>query len=250
MEEMRKELRDSRNEYDAADKRLEFAQEEQQKCLNEFKEKEEAFEMEIFKLKTELDSSQITNLSLKETITIKENDMRILHERIIDYETKMINLEKEFFTLKDKYVRQTKEHNLPISEPPSPNLNQQDLNIDDSLLEAAVEPKTTSKRRRIVSANERTPMKLRQIRSQSVECQSTSNDGDEAAEDNDDVLSTCSEPPSAKKRKRRGNEAARLPAVDEEGDNDNGTNSQAVTPTYNLRSRMKRIPKLQPNQTT
>jgi len=52
-----------------------------------------------------------------------------------------------------------------------------------------------------------------------------------------------------KKRKRRGNEAARLPAVDEEGDNDNGTNSQ-VTPTYNLRSRMKRIPKLQPNQTT
>ena len=26
----------------------------------------------------------------------------------------MINLEKEYFTLKDKYARQTKEHNLPI----------------------------------------------------------------------------------------------------------------------------------------
>ncbi|CAF3826852.1 unnamed protein product, partial [Adineta steineri] len=61
--------------------------------------------------------------------------------------------------------------------------------------------------------------------------------------------------PSAKKRKRRGNDlsALRLPAVDEEGDNDNGANSQgssAVTPTYNLRSRVKRLPKLQPNQTT
>jgi hypothetical protein len=33
------ELRNSRNEYDAAEKRLELAQEEQQKCLNEFKEK-------------------------------------------------------------------------------------------------------------------------------------------------------------------------------------------------------------------
>jgi hypothetical protein len=40
--------------------------------------------MEIFKLKTELDSSQVTNTSLKETVTIKENDIRILHERIID----------------------------------------------------------------------------------------------------------------------------------------------------------------------
>jgi hypothetical protein len=39
----------------------------------------------------------------------------------------MINLEKEFFGLKDKYARQTKEHNLPISEPPSPTLIQQDL---------------------------------------------------------------------------------------------------------------------------
>jgi len=33
------ELRDSRNEYDAAEKRFEAAQDEQQKCLNEFKEK-------------------------------------------------------------------------------------------------------------------------------------------------------------------------------------------------------------------
>jgi len=40
--------------------------------------------MEIFKLKTELDSSQATNTSLKETITIKENNIRILHERITD----------------------------------------------------------------------------------------------------------------------------------------------------------------------
>ncbi len=40
--------------------------------------------MEIFKLKTELDSSQATNISLKETITIKENNIRILHERITD----------------------------------------------------------------------------------------------------------------------------------------------------------------------
>jgi chromosome segregation ATPase len=246
MEEMRKELRDSRNEYDAAEKRFEIAQEEQQKCLNEFKEKEEAFEMEIFKLKTELDSSQVTNTSLKETIIIKEEDIRLLHDRIIDYETKMINLEKEFFTLKDKYARQTKEHNLPISEPPSPTLNQADLNIDDNSLEAAVESKTPGKRRRIASANERTAMKLRYVRSQSVDCQSTINNDDEAAEDNDDAMSTCSEPPSAKKRKRRGNDATRLPAVDEEIDNDNGTNSQenaAIATTYNLRSRTKRLPK-------
>jgi len=40
--------------------------------------------MEIFKLKTELDSSQVTNSSLKETIIIKEHDIRLLHERIID----------------------------------------------------------------------------------------------------------------------------------------------------------------------
>ncbi|CAF5147460.1 unnamed protein product, partial [Rotaria sp. Silwood1] len=70
----------------------------------------------------------------------------------------------------------------------------------------------------------------------------------EAAEDNDDVMSTCSEPPSTKKRKRRGNDLStvRLPAVDEEGDNVAGTNFQgnsAITPTYNLRSRTKRMPK-------
>ncbi|CAF4389083.1 unnamed protein product, partial [Adineta steineri] len=70
---MRKELRETRNEYDEAEKRLENAQEEKQKCLNEFKEKEEALEMEIFRLKTELDSSQATNTSLKEIITNKEN---------------------------------------------------------------------------------------------------------------------------------------------------------------------------------
>ncbi|CAF1504239.1 unnamed protein product [Rotaria sp. Silwood1] len=255
MEEMRKAFRDSRNECDAFEKRLEAAHEEQQKSLNEFKEKEEVFEMEIFKLKTELDSSQVTNTSLKETITFKENDIRILHERIIDYETKMINLEKEFFTLKEKYARQTKEHNLPISEPPSPSLIQHDLSIDDSSLDAAVELKTPSKRRRIVSSNEQTPIQLRSVRSQSVDCSSTLNTGDEAAEDNDDVMSTCSEPPSTKKRKRRGNDLStvRLPAVDEEGDNVAGTNFQgnsAITPTYNLRSRTKRMPKLQPNQTT
>lgn len=32
-------LKETRNEYDAAEKRLEAAQEDQQKCLNEFKEK-------------------------------------------------------------------------------------------------------------------------------------------------------------------------------------------------------------------
>ncbi|CAF3134578.1 unnamed protein product [Rotaria sp. Silwood2] len=248
-------LRDSRNECDAVEKRLETAQEEQQKSLNEFKEKEEVFEMEIFKLKTELDSSHVTNTSLKETITLKENDIRILHERIIDYETKMINLEKEFFALKEKYARQTKEHNLPISEPPSPSLTQHDLSIDDSSLDAAVELKTPSKRRRIISSNEQTPIQLRSTRSQSVDYQTILNTGDEAAEDNDDAMSTCSEPPSTKKRKRRGNDLStiRLPAVDEEGDNDAGTNFQgnsAITPTYNLRSRTKRMPKLQPNQTT
>ena len=78
------ELRDSRNEHDAAEKRLETAQDEQQKCLNEFKEKEEALEMEIFKLKTELDTSQVSNISLKETITVKEDDIRLLHDRILD----------------------------------------------------------------------------------------------------------------------------------------------------------------------
>ena len=40
--------------------------------------------MEIFKLKTELDSSQVTNTTLKETITIKENDTRLLHARVLD----------------------------------------------------------------------------------------------------------------------------------------------------------------------
>jgi len=129
------------------------------------------------------------------------------------------------------------------------------LNIDENSLEAAVDSKTPSKRRRIVSSNEQTSMKLRSVRSQSVDCQSTLNDGDEAAEDNDDIMSTCSEPPSAKKRKRRGNDLStlRLPAVDEEADNDAGANSQensAITTTYNLRSRTKRMPKLQPNQTT
>ncbi|UJR26686.1 hypothetical protein I4U23_008002 [Adineta vaga] len=257
MEEMRNVLRDSRNEYDAAEKRLEAAQEEQQKCLNEFKEKEEALEMEIFKLKTELDTSQATNSSLKETIAMKENNIRILHERILDVrsETKMVNIEKEFFTLKEKYARQTKEHDLPISEPPSPIVTQQDLSIDDNSLDAAVELKTPSKRRRIASSNEPTPSRLRAMRSQSVDCQSTQNDGDEAVDDNDDAMSTCSEPPSAKKRKRRANELTtlRLPAVDEEGDNDTSTTSRgasAITPTYNLRSRTKRLPKLQPNQTT
>jgi len=43
---------------------------------------------------------------------------------------------------------------------------------------------------------------------------------------------------------RRGNDLSqgRLPAVDEEGDADNATSS-AATPTYNLRSRAKRMPK-------
>lgn len=42
------ELRDSRNEYDALEKRLEAAQEEQQKCLNEFKEKVNIIKQSIF----------------------------------------------------------------------------------------------------------------------------------------------------------------------------------------------------------
>jgi hypothetical protein len=43
---------------------------------------------------------------------------------------------------------------------------------------------------------------------------------------------------------RRGNDliTGRLPAVDEEADND-GAGSSAITPTYNLRSRTKRMPK-------
>ena len=40
--------------------------------------------MEIFKLKNELDNSQSTNTSLKETIALKENDLRSLHDRLID----------------------------------------------------------------------------------------------------------------------------------------------------------------------
>ncbi|CAF0731746.1 unnamed protein product [Adineta ricciae] len=235
-------LKDTRNEYDVAEKRLEAAQEDQQKCLNEFKEKEEALEMEIFKLKTELDTSQATNVSLKETISIKENDIRVLHERILDSETKMISLEKEFFTLKEKYARQTKDHDFPISEPPSPIVVQQDLGIDDSSLDTGVELKTPGKRRRLASANEQTPSRKRIVRSQSFNCQSTKTDADEAVDDNDDAMSTTSEPPSAKKRRRRVNEVStiRLPAVDEEGDNDR--RGAAVTPTYNLRSRTRRLP--------
>lgn len=52
--------------------------------------------------------------------------------------------------------------------------------------------------------------------------------------------------PQQKKRKRRGADTPRLPAVDEEGDANDGTNSQGssgATPTYNLRSRMRRLPK-------
>lgn len=52
---------------------------------------EETFEMEIFKLKTELDSSQVTNTSLKDTITLKENDIQVLHERIIDVRLNFID---------------------------------------------------------------------------------------------------------------------------------------------------------------
>lgn len=40
--------------------------------------------MEIYKLKTELDSLQMTNNSLKETISTKENDIKLFHERIVD----------------------------------------------------------------------------------------------------------------------------------------------------------------------
>ncbi|CAF4039313.1 unnamed protein product [Rotaria magnacalcarata] len=248
------ELRDSRNECDAIEKRLETAHDEQQKSLSEFKEKEEALEMEIYKLKTELDSSQVTNISLKETIALKENDIRLLHGRIVNHEAKMINLEKDYFDMKERYARQKKDHNLPISEPPSPLIIQQDSSMDDSSFDTGVESKTPSKRLRIAS-NERTPIRPRFVRSQSVDFQSTLNTGDEMAEDNDDAMSTCSEPPSSKKRKRRGNDlsTSRLPAVDEEGDNDAGTSFQGnspMTPTYNLRSRTKRMPKLQPNQTT
>ena len=94
------ELRDSRNESNALEKRLELAQEDQDKCLQEFKEKvedypqsdhlwsfdlqEEALEMDIYKLKTELDSAQMAQTNLRETISVKENDLRLLQERILD----------------------------------------------------------------------------------------------------------------------------------------------------------------------
>ncbi|CAF5194803.1 unnamed protein product [Rotaria magnacalcarata] len=139
----------------------------------------------------------------------------------------MINLEKDYFDMKERYARQKKDHNLPISEPPSPLIIQQDSSMDDSSFDTGVESKTPSKRLRIAS-NERTPIRPRFVRSQSVDFQSTLNTGDEMAEDNDDAMSTCSEPPSSKKRKRRGNDlsTSRLPAVDEEGDNDAGTSFQ------------------------
>lgn len=40
--------------------------------------------MEIYKLKIEFDSSQMTNQSLKETINLKENEIQALHDRILD----------------------------------------------------------------------------------------------------------------------------------------------------------------------
>jgi len=40
--------------------------------------------MEIYKLKIEFDSSQMTNQSLKETINLKENEIQTLHDRILD----------------------------------------------------------------------------------------------------------------------------------------------------------------------
>ena len=53
---------------------------------------EEALEMEIFKLKNEVDHSQLNNSSLKETITIKENDVRLLHDRLIDVSATRLKL--------------------------------------------------------------------------------------------------------------------------------------------------------------
>ena len=53
---------------------------------------EEALEMEIFKLKNEVDHSQLNNTSLKETITIKENDVRLLHDRLIDVSATRLKL--------------------------------------------------------------------------------------------------------------------------------------------------------------
>jgi hypothetical protein len=40
--------------------------------------------MEIYRLKTELDSAQLTQSNLKETVSTKENEIVSLHERIID----------------------------------------------------------------------------------------------------------------------------------------------------------------------
>ena len=45
---------------------------------------EEALEMDIYKLKTELDNAQMAQTNLKETISAKENDLRLLQERILD----------------------------------------------------------------------------------------------------------------------------------------------------------------------
>lgn len=40
--------------------------------------------MDIYKLKTELDSAQMAQTNLRETISVKENDLRLLQERILD----------------------------------------------------------------------------------------------------------------------------------------------------------------------
>lgn len=245
IEAMRQELKQSRNECLNLETRAQIAEEQQKNLLNEFIEKEKNFDLEIFKLKSEFDVSHVTQKTLRETLNEKENQIRSFHERILDYENKIIDLEKEFFALKDKHARQTKDFNLPISEPPSPCIlppidSPGDLttsNFDENSLE------TPSKRRRNPSGSGKT----RTTRSQSVDLSSTPSEID----DNDDAMSTCSEPPSAKKRKRRVNDvsAARLPAVNEEGDNDDAA-SAANTPSYNLRSRTKRLAKLQPHQTT
>lgn len=60
--------------------------------------------MEIFKLKNELDNSQLTNTSLKETITLKENDLRSLHDRLIDVSPFQLSFDFAFssFSMKTK----------------------------------------------------------------------------------------------------------------------------------------------------
>ncbi|CAF0783084.1 unnamed protein product [Didymodactylos carnosus] len=277
-----KELQDTRNDRDVLEKKIADLNDEQQRLVNEFKEKEDAFEMDIFKLKADIDNLKSTNETLKQTVSSRENDLDFLQQTVADYEKKLTDLEKEYHLLKEKSAQYVRQSGLPTSDLETKisdwDVHQEDF--DSSQLTTAdeyafqtsdhlspndevVQPKTPRKRFRLASTGEQTPtttMQLRSKRSSSVDSQNlmrfdSSRDQDNDVDDNDDaqsVISTQSEPASTKKRKVEIPEY-KLPAVQEEviqGEEDVPKDGASQQIAYHTRSRLRKQTRLQPNQTT